>query len=298
MLEASFRSNTGFDWLMDVMPQTGEAYISLPPDATPDERERLERFELAYFLREASLAAGYDKTRYEGEAISARAALIRSLLTSGKVDEARNEWQQFSAAELETYRSELTHVEIQLAAATGAFDQLLSRFRSQPAIAPSMYDLLNDATVLRQEGHIPAALSLLEFVYTRELDQQHLEIANFLDFARVHLERANDLPQALAVLRRMTLVANPPFGESSFEAFEPAGDLLNEFHHEAEAKEFFSKAVNPHPGTRRPKSNSPGFQAPRTGPGWRRKSSTIPLPDIQRAPRRPACLRQRRHRRK
>jgi hypothetical protein len=45
----------------------------------------------------------------------------------------------------------------------------------------------------------------------------------------------------------MTLVANPPFGESWFEAFEPAGDLLNEFHHEAEAKEFFSKAVQATP---------------------------------------------------
>jgi tetratricopeptide (TPR) repeat protein len=247
VLNASFQSNIGFDWLLDIMAQTGGANLFPQPDATPDELERLDRFQVAYLLREAALATGFDKTRYEEQAISARASLIRLLLTNGKVDNARNEWQQFSAAELRAHGSELTDVEIQFAAAAGTFDQLLSHFRSEPAKAPSMDELLKDATILRQEGHVPAALSLLEFVYTRELDQQHLEIANFLGLARGHLERGNELPQALAVLRRMTLVANPPFGESWFEAFEPAGDLLIEFHHEAEAKEFFSKAVQATP---------------------------------------------------
>jgi len=247
VLNASFQSNIGFDWLLDITAQTGGAYFFSLPDATPDELERLDRFQLAYLLREAALATGFDKTQYEEQAISARASLIRLLLTSGKVDSARDEWRQFSAAELEAHGSELTHVEIQLAAATGTFDQLLLRFRSEPAKAPPMYELLNDASFLRQERRVPAALSLLDFVYTRELDQQHLEIANFLGLARVHLERGGELPQALAVLLRMTLVANPPFGESPFESFEPAGDLLLEFHHEAEAKEFFSKAVQATP---------------------------------------------------
>jgi len=40
----------------------------------------------------------------------------------------------------------------------------------------------------------------------------------------------------------MTLVAGGPF-----EAFEPAGDLLAEFHHDAEAREFYLKAVHATP---------------------------------------------------
>jgi hypothetical protein len=65
----------------------------------------------------------------------------------------------------------------------------------------------------------------------------------------VYLERGNELPQALATLRRMTLVSGPTFAikRSPFESFEPAGDLLVEFHHEAEAKEFFAKSVQATP---------------------------------------------------
>jgi predicted Zn-dependent protease len=246
-LHASFQSNAGFDWLLDIMAQTGGAEIVPSLDATPDERERLARFRLSYMVREDALAVGDERTRYEQQVIWARSGLVQILLNNGKIAEAQDQWRQFPPAELEAHRLDLTQVEIQLAAANGTFDQLLSRFRSEPAMTPPMYELLTDATILRQQGHVPAALSLLEFVYTRELDQQHLEIANFLGLARVSLERANELPQALAVLRRMTLVANPPFGEYSFEAFEPAGDLLIEFHYEAEAKEFFSKAVQATP---------------------------------------------------
>jgi len=119
--------------------------------------------------------------------------------------------------------------------------------RSEPAKAPALYQLQSDATMLRQDGRTDAALALLEFLYTRELDQQHLEFANFLGLARVWLERQNGLPQALTILRPMTLVGAAPFRQSPFQSFEAAGDLLVEFHRDAEAREFYTKDIQSTP---------------------------------------------------
>jgi predicted negative regulator of RcsB-dependent stress response len=246
-LEASFRSNAGFEWLLDVMAQTGGADVGFRPDATPDDLENMARFRLAYALREASLATGDDKTRYDSQAISARSGLIGLFLAHGKTTDAINEWRQFTAAELESHRDELSGIEIRIAAVDGEFDRLLARFRSEPAGAPALYQLQSDATMLRQDGRTDAARALLEFLYTRELDQQHLEFANFIGLARVWLERQNGLPQALTILRRMTLIGKAPFRQSPFQSFEAAGDLLVEFHRDAEAKEFYTKAIQSTP---------------------------------------------------
>ncbi len=246
-LEASFRSSAGFEWLLDVMAQTDGADVGFQPDATPDDTENMARFRLAYSLREAALATGDDKTRYDSEAVSARSGLIGLFLAHGKTTDAINEWRQFTAAELESHRDELSGIEIRIAAADGEFDRLLARFRSEPAKAPGLYELQSDATMLRQDGRTDAALALLEFLYTRELDQQHLEFANFIGLARVWLERQNGLPQALTILRRMTLVGEAPFRQSPFQSFQAAGDLLVEFHRDAEAKEFYTKAIQSTP---------------------------------------------------
>ncbi len=239
-LEASYRSNVGVDWLLDIAMETDGLWVYLvDPDA--NEQEWLAKFRLAYAMRQAATHPNYDT---EG----ARSELINLLLTHGKISEALAEWRKFSPAELEKYRRELAGLEIRVAGAEGKIDDLISRYKSLPATAPAMQELLRASTTLRNDGHVPAALSLLEFAYTRELEAQHFDIANFMGLSRVYLERGNQLSQAVSTLRRMTLVAGAPF-----EGFEPAGDLLLEFHHDAEAKEFFSKAVQSTPWNARAK---------------------------------------------
>ncbi len=234
ILDASYRSNLGSDWLLDIAMQTNGMWVY---EFTEDQNEQewLARFRLAYALRQAVVQPGLN-------AIGSRQELIKLLLRGGKNSEALAEWRKFLPTELENPSGELVILQLRIAGLEGTMDRLISRYKSSPQTAPQMQQLLEASTALRQDGHIPAALALLEFAYTRELDAQHLEIANFLGLARVYLERGNQLPQALATLRRMTLIAGLPF-----EGFEPAGDLLLEFHHDPEAKEFFAKAVQATP---------------------------------------------------
>jgi predicted negative regulator of RcsB-dependent stress response/Flp pilus assembly protein TadD len=228
VLEASFHAGIGFDWLLDF---AFDAYF----DDDAQEQEWMARYRLALALRRtnAPLAAVYP-----------RAQLINLLMADGKVTEALDEWHKFTAEERETLHRQRDPIEIRIAAAEGTIDQLIAGFRTDPANPYVSYlpELLRASTMLREDGHVPAALSLLEFAYTRELDRQHLEIANFLGLARVYLERGNQADRALATLRRMTLVAGEPF-----EAFEPAGDLLAEFHRDVEAREFYAKAIQATP---------------------------------------------------
>jgi Flp pilus assembly protein TadD len=240
-LEASFQANAGFEWLQDVLLQSDGGW-GFVPGLNPADEERLFRFRLRYDLQQAATANGYERTNWQERAISQRISLISLLLTHGKVPEALAEWKQFAPAEVESQRRDFVTLEMRLAGANGTMEQLIARFRAKPAAAPAMYDLRSASTILRKDGHVPAALALLEFGYTRELDEQHLGIANFLGLARVYLERGDPLPATLAILRRMTLVAGAPF-----EAFEPAGDLLIEFHHEGQAREFLAKAVQATP---------------------------------------------------
>jgi tetratricopeptide (TPR) repeat protein len=234
VLEASYRSNAGYDWLLDISSQT-DGMWTYQFDQSDDEQEWLARFRLADAMRRATRRQVYFT-------VGPRIELIDVLLAQGKESEALAEWRQFTPEERNTSWFSLAQVDMRLAGASGTLDRLIARYKAEPAKAPDMQQVLFASQALRQDGHVPAALALLEFAYTRELDRQHLEIANFLGLAKVYLERGNQLDQALAILRRMTLVAGEPF-----EAFEPAGDLLTEFHRDAEAREFYAKAVQATP---------------------------------------------------
>ncbi len=226
VLDAAYRSNAGFDWLLDLGAEPGWTWSNRIPN--PDEEEWLERYRTGLGGRK-----GFANMNVQ---------LIELLLKHGKTAEALAEWRALPQSE----RINST-LETRIAGAEGTVDQLIVRYRADPAKAPPFLELTFDATALREDGHVPAALALLEFAYTRELDQQRLTIANFLGLARVYLERGNSLNQALATLRRMTLVGQTPETDQPFLAYEPAGDLLVEFHHDAEAREFYTKAVQATP---------------------------------------------------
>jgi len=93
------------------------------------------------------------------------------------------------------------------------------------------------ATDLQQAGDKQSARKILEFVFTREIDNRNLTAPNMLGLADIRLQ-AGDLEGALALLRRMTLVVGNPF-----EGQDPAAALLMRTGHPAEAATFLEELV-------------------------------------------------------
>ena len=126
---------------------------------------------------------------------------------------------------------------IRVAAGNGVLEELLSRYRRQPREAPALQHLQTAAKELRDNGDPDSARRLLDFAYSRQLERRDLSAANFLGLAelRFEQERAED---ALALLRRLTLVSGEPF-----EQFVPVAALLAKAGRHSDAAEFLSERV-------------------------------------------------------
>ena len=72
----------------------------------------------------------------------------------------------------------------------------------------------------------------MEFVYTRQLDREELAPPVFLGLAEIRVQQGN-LPAALELLRRLTLVVGEPF-----DHLAASGALLERLNRPAEALEF------------------------------------------------------------
>ena len=136
---------------------------------------------------------------------------------------------------------ELIPLKIRIAAQGNRLDATLEGFRSDPEKAPPLEDLRNAAAVLRKVGDNVSARRVLEFVYSREIEQHNLTPANFLGLAEVRLQ-SGDLSQAMVLLRRMALVSGEPFVN-----LNAAAELLVKTGHPAEAPEFLAARVKAAP---------------------------------------------------
>ena len=128
------------------------------------------------------------------------------------------------------------HFMVRLAAQSHQLEELLKQFLQDPEKAPPLETLRNEALFLQEDD--PAdARRLLEYVYTRQIDERNFAAANFLGLAEIRLYQG-DVPQAVAVLERMDRVAGEPF-----ENLVAAGDLLVKMGRPAEAVEFYARRV-------------------------------------------------------
>ncbi|MBZ5562770.1 MAG: hypothetical protein LAP13_10150 [Acidobacteriia bacterium] len=105
---------------------------------------------------------------------------------------------------------EFAPLAIRLAAQSDTLDATLARYHQEPENTPPLGILQSAAETLRRKGDESSARRVLEFAYTREIQQHNLTPANFLGLAEIRLQ-SNDLPQAMALLRRMALVVGEPF---------------------------------------------------------------------------------------
>lgn len=233
LLNAAFQacksSDVDYGWVLDIADEATPGMF--PPrawDLTLVERERIQRRRVATAFRQMQASHGTERTSKEQEWIETRLALMGLSIDEGKLAEAREEWTGIPT----TQSDSRTQMELRLTAATGTLAEVLARYRSDPAKAPSIYMLQQAAVILKNDHRADAADSVLEFLYDRELDSERFDPANFLGLAEVYLDR-NETERAVKLLRRMTLIVDQPF-----DAYIRAATLLADRGKQADAVPF------------------------------------------------------------
>jgi tetratricopeptide (TPR) repeat protein len=161
---------------------------------------------------------------------------INFLLDNRRVTDAQTAFNNLPEDFRDPQQPGIASIMLRLAAQSNKLDGLLQQFQQAPEKAPAL-EVLRNAARSWEEKDPPNARRLLEYVYTRQIDEHDFAPANFLGLAEVRLQQG-DLAPAVALLRRMNRVAGQPF-----ENLAAAGDLLVKMAHPAEATEFYALRV-------------------------------------------------------
>src|SRR5256885_14743643 len=118
-------------------------------------------------------------------------------------------------------------------------------------------------------GDKASAQKILEIIFNREIEQHNLNAPNLLGLAEIRLDR-NDLPGAMTLLRRMTLVVGEPF-----QNHEAAAALLEKKGHSAEAAQFRAELVQAVPWDTEAKERLAESQASSADPSGLRSLAVV-----------------------
>jgi len=237
---------TGLDWILDLVRAADDQASALgmlaKEDWLPDaDRGRVLR-RMVDVTREQAMAAYGEDKGYKIERSRGAQIDLANWLLDNKQAPAAQAVLAGILQESESRRNDaVMQLEIRIAAATKTLDGLLARYRQDQETAASMNVAQRAAAELRKHGDEISARRIMEFAYTRELDQRNLSASTFLGLAEIRLE-AGDAPGAVALLRRMTLVFATPF-----ENLGSAAALLEKFRRYADAVEFRDAQVRAFP---------------------------------------------------
>ncbi|MGD0619197.1 MAG: hypothetical protein ABSB67_16240 [Bryobacteraceae bacterium] len=245
--EAALASGEDPSWVLDLADRTDEAEYTISsllgiPNLTAGQRITLKRKRVAMMEHRLAGLHGDERAAEQTQVTVARLELIGLLLDQKLNEQAQAEWNLLPADVRDgSAVNPDPAVEIRLAARTGTLAGLLQRYRSKAETAPGVEPLRSAAQALRRDNNETAALAVLDFLYTHELDAGRLDAANFLGLAEVRLEQDN-AETALQLLHRMALVTDKPF-----DTLLAAADLLEKHNQPAAAAEFVAMRLRAAP---------------------------------------------------
>jgi cellulose synthase operon protein C len=233
----------GVAWLLDMATATENQTELLTQIVNAgwvpaEQRERLFDRILELATAEASKAQGNAAKEYQQSIVRDwQLRWVENLITTKQYERAQQVVETLASEGSDDQKQQLVPVELRLAAFTGGLDALLDSYSSDTSKMPTPETLRAAASALSAAGDRVSAQKVLEVVFNREIEQHNLNAANLLGLAEIRLDR-NDLPGAMTLLRRMTLVVGDPF-----QNHEAAAALLERKGHSAEAAQFRSELV-------------------------------------------------------
>ncbi len=235
IMAASPDTNTGIAWLLDLSRSAADQITFLKPMLEQDWLPRTQRDAIYGRIVEAAQAKvaqkfGDEQSSARVELWNWRAAWADYLLDQRQNERARDLLAQIPVEARGPYGEHLVILEIRIANRFNTLAQQLVKYQEPvplDAIRLAANALVSDAAPV-------AARQVLTYVYEHQLNAGSLDMATFLGLAEVKLAD-NDVPAALTLLRRMTLVSG-----ANFEGFEPAASLLERTGHTKEAQEFLA----------------------------------------------------------
>ena len=241
----TYVSRTGQYRTDEFMPQLGVPWMLTLSRAAPDPVQFLAAEVAAPWIPDAERAAVYraliDAVKNKPEqALDLRRYqldFVKYLLDRKRAVEAQVALSEIPDAARRDMGNQVIPLEVRIAAQASGLPALLNRYAAGSEVFSKLDDIRNGATELERSGDHASARQVLEFVYTRQIDARNLNTATFLGLAGIRLEQ-NDLPAALALLRRMTMVVGEPF-----ENLVDAANLLVRTGHAQEARPFLEQRV-------------------------------------------------------
>ena len=216
---------------LEFLRQFTSSESKLKIDLEPIFRRALE---LAQEAAQKSEGVAKEYAQQDFESLQVR--WLQYLLETKQYDHLRSELAAVPKTMWER-RTELTTIQLKLAAQAGDLDSIIATYRAEAEHAPSADVLRKTATELQQTGDKQSAQKILEFVFTREIEGGNLNAANMLGLAEIRIQ-ASDLEGGVVLLRRMTLVVGNPF-----ETQSAAAALLMRTGQPAQAVSFLEELV-------------------------------------------------------
>jgi tetratricopeptide (TPR) repeat protein/predicted Zn-dependent protease len=241
LFAAAFRAAgdaaSGTDWLVDLAgaaPNPIDALGAIAKASWLPDLQRDRVYERIITLSDAAVARQFGAAQSAAQAQLERWRVerLRSLVDTKQAARAEawlRAWPEDAASR---QAAGTVTLEARIAAALGTLDPLLDRYARDESLPVNLDALRDAATALRRGGQAAPARRIMEFVYTRQLDRDELSAPIFLGLAEIRLQQAN-LPAAMELLHRLTLVTGEPF-----ENLAACGALLERLNHPAEALEF------------------------------------------------------------
>lgn len=246
VMKAAGDPSAGVAWILDLSqsaPNPLEFLGGIVDAQWIPAAQRRPLFERILNLSQEKVAKSFGVAQTAAEASLREWQLrwIGYLLDAQQTEQAHSALEALPEATRKTLSWQVEPLEIRIASRQGKLESLLASFRKDTILAPADGILRAAAMAFHKDGNEVAARRVLDFMYSRAMDRREFLPANFLGLAELRLE-SGDATEAVALLRRMTLIAGKPF-----ENLIDAGNLLAEHGHPAEAAEFFSRRVKAAP---------------------------------------------------